>query len=108
MTCEPDAAPNLAILRGVLAEVQTKGLTVDELTAAKSKIASRVVRGSERPMGRMRAHAGAWIYRNESFNADAELSRFDAVTLDSVRQVLDEFPLDSPTVVAYGPAEALE
>jgi predicted Zn-dependent peptidase len=108
MTCEPEAAkPNLEILRGILAEVQKTGLTADELATAKSKIASRVVRGSERPMGRMRAHAGAWIYRNESFDADTELSRFDAVTLDAVRAVLDKFPVDSPTVVAYGPAEAL-
>ncbi len=109
MTCEPDAAkPNLEMLRAILAEVQKTGLNAEELAAAKSKIASRVVRGSERPMGRMRAHAGSWIYRAEAFNDDTELARFDTVTLETVREVLNKYPVDSPTVVAYGPAEAIE
>ncbi|HEY2784403.1 MAG TPA: pitrilysin family protein [Fimbriiglobus sp.] len=108
MTCEPDAAkPNLGMMREILSEMQKAGLSADELAAAKSKIASRVIRGSERPMGRMRAHAGSWIYRAEPFNDDTELARFDAVTREAVRDVLDQFPVDSPTVVAYGPVAQL-
>ncbi|MFO0937624.1 MAG: pitrilysin family protein [Gemmataceae bacterium] len=108
MTCEPDASTdNLAIIRKVLSEVQTNGITDEELSAAKSKIASRVVRGSERPQGLMRALAGAWIYRKERADADVELARYDAVTQKDIRTLLDRFPLTDNTVVAYGPRSTI-
>ena len=101
---DPEKAPeNLAIVRRILADVQANGITADELTQAKNKIASRIVRGNERPMGRMRSIAGAWIYNREYADVDTELARFDAVTLEGVRSYLDEYPLDNPTVVGYGP-----
>ena len=81
--------------------------TEDELNQAKSKIASRLVRHSERPMGRMRSIASAWMYNGEYHDIDAELARFDAVTLAAVRDCLDRYPLDKLTVVAYGPLEKL-
>ena len=43
-------------------EVQKDGITEEELQQAKSKILSRVVRGSERPHGRMHALGMAWTY----------------------------------------------
>src|SRR5262249_42960721 len=53
-SCDPDrAAENLEVVTGILRDVQRKGITAEELNQAKSKIGSRVVRGSERPMGRM-------------------------------------------------------
>src|SRR5260370_32236094 len=52
-SCEPEhVEDNLQIVHQVLAEVQRDGITEQELQQAKSKIGSRVVRGSERPMGR--------------------------------------------------------
>src|SRR5262245_3621045 len=55
-SCEPEQTQeNLGVVRKILSEVQRDGITQDELKLAKSKIASRVVRGSERPMGRMQA-----------------------------------------------------
>ena len=105
---EPEqAGENLDVVRQVLAEVQSEGITPDELRLAKSKIASRVVRGSERPMGRMQAIAAAWTYTGEYRDVDAELANFDAVTLDQVREYLDRYPLDRSTVIAFGPATAL-
>ena len=61
----PDGGRTSAIVRKVLADVQRDGITAEELRQAKSKIASRVVRGSERPMGRMQAIASAWTYSGE-------------------------------------------
>src|SRR5262249_16935606 len=49
------AEENLATVLEVLRDVQKNGITEEELAQAKSKIGSRVVRGSERPMGRMQA-----------------------------------------------------
>ena len=107
-SCEPERAEgNLAIVRKVLAEVQRDGITADELQTAKSKIASRVVRGSERPMGRMQAIAAAWAYTGEYRDVDTELANFEAVSLAEVRAYLDRYPIDRSTVVAFGPLESL-
>lgn len=101
------ATENLATVNKILHEVQSDGVTADELSQAKSKIASRLVRGSERPMGRMRAIASAWLYNAEYHDLDVELARFDAVTPATVREVLDQYPLTHTTTVAYGPLAEL-
>jgi predicted Zn-dependent peptidase len=107
-SCEPGRTlEDLEIVRRVLAEVQKNGITAEELAQAKSKIASRLVRHSERPMGRMRSIASAWMYNNEYHDIDAELARFDAVTLEAIQECLNRYPLDRTTVVAYGPLEQL-
>ncbi|HJZ56870.1 MAG TPA: pitrilysin family protein [Gemmataceae bacterium] len=107
-SCEPEQAEeNLEIVRGVLADVQKKAITEDELRLAKSKIASRVVRGSERPMGRMQAIAASWMYTGEYRDVDTDLANFDAVTLKDVRAYLDRYPIDRSTVIAFGPAKTL-
>ena len=55
-SCEPDQAPeNLDIVRSVLRDVQKNGITEEELRRPRNKMLSRVVRGSERPKGRMMA-----------------------------------------------------
>src|SRR4029079_19510511 len=94
---------NIERARKVLAAVQKEGITAAELHQAKSKILSRVVRGSERPMGRMQAIAAAWAYTGEYRDVDTELANFDAVTLKDVRDYLDAYPIDGATVVAFGP-----
>ncbi len=96
-------AENLRIVNKVLAEVQTGGLTDEEVAQAKTKITSRVVRGSERPMGRMSSIAGAWMYRGEYSDPDLEMAKYDAVDAAAVRAYLDEYPLTATTTVGYGP-----
>jgi predicted Zn-dependent peptidase len=104
LSCEPEnTAANIAKVTEVLKGVQTGGITEAELHQAKSKILSRVVRGSERPMGRMQAIAAAWTYTGEYRDVDTELANFDAVALKDVRAYLDAYPIDKSTVVAFGP-----
>jgi predicted Zn-dependent peptidase len=108
VTCEKDTAKdNLARVHDVLGEVQLAGLKDEELAAAKSKIASRVIRGSERSQGRMRALAGAWLYRGERSDPEVELARYDAVTSADIRRVLDRFPITQTTIIGYGPCQSL-
>jgi predicted Zn-dependent peptidase len=107
-SCDPEGtADNLAAVRRILADVQKNGITAEELAQAKNKIASRVVRANERPSGRMRAIAAAWVYLNEYADVDADLARFDAVSPASVREYLDRYPIDQATTIAYGPLSAL-
>ncbi len=108
-SCEPDnVEENLEIVHQVLREAQEEGITVQELLQAKSKILSRVVRGSERPMGRMQAIGMDWTYLNEYRTVDQELAAYEAVDLKSIREVLDTYPLTKLTTLALGPIKELK
>ena len=85
-SCEPEQTEeNLGIVQQVLADVQQKGITEEELRQAKSKILSRMVRASERPMGRMNVVGMSWTYLRRYRSVDDELQAYDAVTLKSIR-----------------------
>ncbi len=106
--CKPEQAQeNLGVVTEVLHAAQRDGITEEELNQAKSKIQSHLVRRSERPMGRMRSLGAAWTYLREYRSLDDELRSFDAVTLASVREVLDRYPLDRVTTLALGPLAEL-
>ncbi|MBI2808240.1 MAG: insulinase family protein [Planctomycetes bacterium] len=108
-SCEPEnTEDNLAIIHEILREVQREGVSEEELAVAKSKILSRVVRGSERPMGRMQALGMGWTYLKTYRSVDEELANYDAVTLKDIRGVLDKYPFDQLTVLALGPLAGLE
>jgi predicted Zn-dependent peptidase len=100
------AAANLRRYLDVLREVQRDGITEKEMHLARAKLASRVIRGNERPMGRMGSVSFNWHYLNDYRTADDELHLIDAVTLKSIRTLLDTYPIDKPTILAYGPLES--
>jgi predicted Zn-dependent peptidase len=103
LVCEPESASeNIATVQRVLQAVQRDGITEQEFHQAKSKILSRVVRGNERPMGRMSALAAMWNYTGEYRDVDTELANFDAVTLADIRAYMDAYPIDRNTVVTLG------
>jgi predicted Zn-dependent peptidase len=106
--CEPrQAEENLAIVADVLRAVQRDGISEEELNQARSKVLSRVVRGSERPKGRMMALGMNWIYQHGYRSVDDDLRAYEAVTLPAVRQVLERYPLDRATTFALGPLPKL-
>jgi predicted Zn-dependent peptidase len=108
-SCEPEQTQDdLGIVFGVLGEVQREGITAEELQQAKSKILSRLVRAGERPKGRMRSLGMDWTYLHEYWTVDDEVAAYDAVTLDSIRAVLDRYPLDRATTLALGPLQKLQ
>ncbi|HXG09146.1 MAG TPA: pitrilysin family protein [Gemmataceae bacterium] len=107
-SCEPGLTQkNLALVHRVLAAVQHDGVTEEELRQAKSKILSRVVRGSERPMGRMQAIGMNWVYLHKYRTVDEELQAFDAVSRKTIRKLLDRYPIDQVTTLALGPVAKL-
>ena len=107
-SCEPKKTQqNLEQIQEILHEVQREGVSDTELAVAKSKILSRVVRGSERPMGRMQALGMGWTYLHTYRSVDEELKNFEAVSLKDIRDVLDQYPFDALTVLALGPLAKL-
>jgi predicted Zn-dependent peptidase len=108
-SCEPEQAEdNLARVLQVLRQVQQDGLTEAELKQARSKMLSRLVRGSERPKGRMMALGMGWTYQHEYRTVDDELKAFEAVTLAAIREVLNRYPLPNVSTLALGPVEKLQ
>jgi predicted Zn-dependent peptidase len=101
------AQKNLAVVHRMLRTVQQDGISEEELRQAKSKILSRVVRGGERPMGRMQAIGMTWTYLHKYRTVDEELKAYDAVSLKTIRRLLDQFPLDRVTTLALGPLKRL-
>lgn len=97
------AAANLKRYLDVMKDVQQNGITEKEMNQARAKLASRVVRGNERPMGRLASLSFSWHYLNQYRSADDDLASIDAVTLKDIRTLLDAYPIDKPTILAYGP-----
>jgi predicted Zn-dependent peptidase len=105
---DPDnAQKNLERYLAVLTTVQTEGITDAEMKIAQAKLASRVVRGNERPMGRLASLGFCWHYLGQYRTADDDLAAIDAVTLKDIRALLDAYPIHQPTVVGLGPVESL-
>ena len=69
----------------------------DVITCSASTLSIKAVIGVSRSI------ASAWIYNGEYHDIDVELNRFDSVSLEDIRKVLERFPLTDTTVVAYGP-----
>jgi predicted Zn-dependent peptidase len=106
---EPEkAAANRAKVLEILADVQRNGVTQAELDLARIKLASREVRGSERTYRRMLGIGRDWTYLGTYRTLDEELAAIDAVTLDTMHELLQKYPLDQLTTVALGPLEKLE
>jgi hypothetical protein len=49
-----------------------------------------------------------WTYQHQYRSVDDELRAYEAVTLKSVREVLERYPLDRVTTLALGPLKKLE
>jgi predicted Zn-dependent peptidase len=109
LSCEPEQTEeNLAIIKGVLRQVRQDGISEEELNQARNKLLSRVVRGSERPKGRMGALGVNWVYLGCYRSVDDELKSYESVTLEDVRKVLDRYPLDHTATLALGPLRTLQ
>lgn len=107
-SCQPEnAAGNLAIVNRILADIQRDGATEEELKVARTRLAAREVRGSERTHRRMLGVGRDWIYLNQYRTLDEELAAVDAVDQQQVRELLDRYPLRDLTTVALGPLKSL-
>jgi predicted Zn-dependent peptidase len=103
MTTAPDRAQQaLDIALKELQKVKTD-LNVDEVERAKNKIASSLVLSGEIPLGRMRSIGSQWLYNKQYRSLEQDMQTLNAITPDSLRQLMKEFPFDPMTIVSLGP-----
>lgn len=75
----------------------------DEVERAKNKIGSSIVLSGEVPIGRMRSIGSTWIYTGEYRSLEQDMETLNAITPDSLRQLMADFPFDPMTIVSLGP-----
>ncbi|HZL35073.1 MAG TPA: pitrilysin family protein [Tepidisphaeraceae bacterium] len=105
LTADPERIDEaLTIALAELQKVKTD-LKPDEVGRAKNKIASSLVLQGEVPLGRMRAIGGQWMYNKQYRPLELDMATLEAVTPDSLRQLMHDFPFDPMTIVSLGPRE---
>jgi predicted Zn-dependent peptidase len=80
-----------------------RDLNDDEVSRARNKIASSLVLGGESPLGRMRALGNQWIYTGEYRSLDDDMRVLNAVTVESLKDLMADFTFDPMTIVTLGP-----
>ncbi|HEY3969215.1 MAG TPA: pitrilysin family protein [Planctomycetaceae bacterium] len=107
-SCPPDESrSNVDRIRAIYEDVNRNGVTEVELAQAKSKVASRVVLRSERPMGRLSSLGHNWVNRNEYHRVEDDLTILRKITLADIRSLIEEYPLTQLTTSTVGPLESL-
>ncbi len=105
---EPDAmAENMKRIRDIYQAVNGKGVTEEELKQAKSKVASRIVLRSERPMGRLASLGSNWVYRQEYRSVEDDLKTLSSMTTDDIVRLIEVYPLGETTTATVGPLKTL-
>jgi predicted Zn-dependent peptidase len=72
-------------------------ITPDDLERMRSKLATGVTLGGERPADRMQRIGRLWTYLERHRSLEEELEQVNRVTLDEIRAVAAEFPLRPTT-----------
>lgn len=100
-------AENLQRISVIYDSINQDGVTADELEQAKNKIATRIVLGGERPMGRLSSLGGNWLARREYRTVEDDLAIVRNISLSQIKDLLAEFPLMQTTTVGVGPLAGL-
>ena len=108
LSCAPEeTTDNLARIGELYADVNAHGVREEELIPARNKVATRVVLGSERPMGRLSALGANWVYRREYRTVEEDLRTVQSLTPQDIRKLLERYPLGQTTTVGVGPLQRL-
>ena len=105
LTTEPDRSEKALDIALKELEKAKHDLKDDEVERAKNKIASSIVLSGEVPIGRMRSIGGQWMYNKEYRSLEKDMATLNAVTTESLRQLMVDFPFDPMTIVSLGPGE---
>lgn len=104
LSCQPEEVQsNLELFQRVLDDVNSNGITAEELEQARNKVASRIVLRGERPMGRLSSLGSNWVYRQQYRSIADDLKTVRSVTQRDIRELLEQFPLRMTSTVGVGP-----
>jgi predicted Zn-dependent peptidase len=94
------------VIGAELGSIHTDGITDEELTRAKEHVKGRLVLSSESTAARMARIGKSVLFGTELLTLDEMIARVDAVTLDEVATLADEFYApDQLAAAAIAPSE---
>ncbi|HEX2971579.1 MAG TPA: pitrilysin family protein, partial [Tepidisphaeraceae bacterium] len=103
LVCDPDRTDESVKIALDELEKVKHDLKDDEVERAKNKIASSIVLQGEIPLGRMRAIGSQWIYNKEYRSLERDMATLMAITPESLKDLMREFPFTPMTLVTLGP-----
>jgi predicted Zn-dependent peptidase len=104
VSCDPARLDEVAAVVDREVERLAATVTEDDLDKIRSRIATGVTVGAERPGGRMQRLGRQWVYLGAYTTLEEELARINAVTVADVKAVLEAFPPRPRTVGRLVPA----
>jgi len=104
MCCQPDQTLDLMEhYNRIVSEFHAQGVSQQELETAQAKVCSHIVLRSERPANRMFSIGNNWIQRGIYETTRETVSQIEAVTVQDMQRVIQQYPLTPATSVAIGP-----
>jgi len=105
--CDPDKADHVAAILQQEAARLKKGIQKTEFERAKNRARTELVFSAETPFNRFRQLMQEWLSRREFMTTEEMLARIEAVRLNDLYALLEEFPLGKRCVLAtLGPPAA--
>ncbi len=102
-SCEPKRADEVWETLVKEARNLSESLDEDDLVRLRAKVATGATVGGERPNDRMQRLGRQWMTKRRYFSLEEELGLINAVTVDDVRAVLAEFPIEPTSWGRLGP-----
>lgn len=104
LCCFPEeSAENLQRVFDMQRDIEKNGVTEEELSQAKNKIASHAVLQSERCANRLFFVAGNWVQLGVYRTIQEELDAYRRVSREAVSDLLEKYPLTKNTTIVIGP-----
>jgi predicted Zn-dependent peptidase len=100
-----NVAKVMEIVSGIFADVESKGITEDELQKAKNKVLSSLTIKNETPMGRLVDLGFNWVYQKEYRDIQDDIKAVKGVTTGDIHSLIAEFKLGDFTQLSIGPVE---
>ena len=94
----------LDTVKSIFESLSRIGVTEDEMKTAKNKILSALVIKNELPMGRLIDLGANWIYLEQYRTIEDDINAINAVTVDDVGALIEQFNPGDFTQLSIGPA----
>jgi len=107
LSCAPEMVhENMQRIEAIYANIQSHGVTEEELARNRTKVLSRSVLANEIPGNRLFSFGNEWLQDRKYYTIHEELDFVRSVTLDDINEVLAKYPLKNPYTITVGPMEA--
>ena len=106
LSCPPDMVwENMQQIDAIYVDIQSHGVTEEELARNRTKVLSRLVLANEIPGNRLFSFGNEWLQDRKYYTIHEELDFVRSVTLDDINEILAKYPLQNPYTITVGPLE---